>query len=183
MRAHRLLERSFDGVVWDWGDTLMRDIEGQPGPMAEWDRVEAMPGAISALEALARFPVHCVATNAASSDSAQVEVALTRVGLRNRLTHVLTSSSLGHAKPDPRFFQAVSRRLGIPADRLISIGNDLQKDILPAKEVGMGAILVTRPRGSPCPDGADLTVPDLVYLAKLVAPRPLPAESRRMEWT
>ena len=33
------------GVVWDWGDTLMRDIPGQKGPMVDWPHVEAMPGA------------------------------------------------------------------------------------------------------------------------------------------
>lgn len=177
MRTHRLFERRFDGVVWDWGDTLMRDIQGQLGPMAEWERVEAMPGAASALEALAHVPVHCVATNAGDSDSRQVEAALARVGLRDRLTHFLTSSSLGHRKPAPAFFASVSRELGIPADRLISIGNDLENDILPAKAVGMGAILVTPAHRFAPAKGADLAVPGLVHLARLVAPATSSAEA------
>jgi len=168
MRTHQLFRRRLDGVVWDWGDTLMRDIRGQAGPMVAWDRVEAMPGAASALDALASIPVQCVATNATDSDSRQVEAALARVGLRDRLTHFVTSSSLGRRKPDPGFFEALSRTLGIPAHRLLSIGNDLEKDVLPAQRVGMATILVLPPHAFLPASGADLTVPGLRHLARLV---------------
>ena len=156
------------GVVWDWGDTLMRDIPGQEGPMVKWPRVEAMPGASSALGALSVFSVQCVATNAAESDGAAVAEALDRVGLRDHLTHFFTSSELGASKPDPEFFDAVSRELGIPSPHLLAVGNDLHKDIVPAKAVGMKTVLVSpKPQVGP-PEAADLIVPSLSRLAELL---------------
>ncbi len=153
------------GVVWDWGDTLMRDIPGQAGPMAEWPRVEAMPGALAALEALSVLPVQCVATNATDSDGIKVAEALERVGLRSRLTHFFTSLELGHSKPDPEFFVDVSRKLRIPPEALMAIGNDLQKDIVPAKAVGMRTVLVLPDSTPPSHESADLILPSLSDLA------------------
>ncbi|NLE77029.1 MAG: HAD family hydrolase, partial [Chloroflexi bacterium] len=39
-------------ILFDWGDTLMQDFPQFPGPMAQWPRVAAMPGALEALAAL-----------------------------------------------------------------------------------------------------------------------------------
>jgi hypothetical protein len=93
--------------------------------------------------------------------------ALERVGLRNHLACCFTSLELGASKPDSRFFENVAAALGIPPGNLMAVGNDLQKDIVPAKEVGMNTVLV-----SPClelsaDDNADLVVPSLIQLAEL----------------
>jgi putative hydrolase of the HAD superfamily len=154
------------GVVWDWGDTLMRDIPGQKGPMATWPQVEAMPGAIEALRALAWIPVHCVATNTTDSTSSEVAEALGRVGLLDYLTHCFTSAELGSRKPDPRFFLRSAQRLGIPPDDLLAVGNDLRKDIIPAKEAGLSTVLVSSDPGQTLENAADLTVPTLSHLAE-----------------
>lgn len=157
----------FQGVIWDWGDTLMRDIPCQAGPMVQWPRVEAMPGAAEALEALAEIPVHCVATNAQDSRGEEVAEALARVGLRKGLTHFLTSGELGVAKPDPAFFRRVAEILSIPPSGLLSIGNHPGKDILPARAVGMATILVASDLGDEEAAGVDLVVPDLHHLARI----------------
>jgi len=176
------------GVVWDWGDTLMRDIPGNSGPMVSWPHVEAMPGAAQALGALSRLPVRCVATNATDSDGLRVAEALERVGLRRHLTHFFTSGELGVSKPDPAFFGCVAREVGISPRHLLSVGNDLRKDIVPAKAVGMVTVWVSGAGivgpGQPAEEGAgaeagsteeareqeaaDLIVPDLSHLARLV---------------
>ena len=130
------------GVVWDWGDTLMRDIPGMTGPMADWPRVEAMPGALEALNALNHIPVQALATNAEDSDGEAVTEALARVGLREHLTHLFTSREMGVGKPDPAFFREVASRLGIPCEDLLSIGNDYRKDIRPAEGLGMATVWI-----------------------------------------
>jgi len=159
--------RDIRGVGWDWGDTLMRDIPGQEGPMADWPRVEAMPGASDALSALSADTVQCVATNAADSNRARVAEAFDRVGLRDHLTHFFTSSELGTSKPDPGFFEEVARELGTPPTSLMAVGNDFHKDIVPAKAVGMVTVLVSS-EAMPTPQGtADFIVPDLFHLAEL----------------
>ena len=156
------------GVVWDWGDTLMRDIPGHAGPMVGWPHVEAMPGAAAALRALSGLSVRCVATNATESDGGQVAEALDRVDLRTFLTHFLTSSELGVSKPDPRFFEEVSRVLGVPTGALLAVGNDYQKDIIPAKAVGMITILVSPAEEKIEFPAADLVVPSLHDLPDLL---------------
>jgi len=136
--------------------------------MAEWEQVEAMPGASSALGALSVYPIRCVASNATESDGSMVAKALDRVGLRGYLTHFLTSIELGISKPDPGFFEGVSRELGIPATGLMAVGNDFQKDIVPAKAVGMVTVLVSSDRVPSSQGAADLIVPSLSHLAELV---------------
>lgn len=128
------------GVIWDWGDTLMRDIPGMTGPMADWPRVEGMPGAKEALTALSPFGVQCVATNATESDGKAVAAALRRVGLAKHLNHFFTSREMGVSKPDPEFFLEVARRVRIPPEALLVIGNDYRKDIRPAERAGMTTI-------------------------------------------
>lgn len=159
---------TIQGVVWDWGDTLMQDIRGQRGPMVDWPEVQAMTGARAALEALWEGRVQAVATNAVESTGADVAAALERVGLRRFLTHFFTSGELGTSKPDPAFFLAVSERLNLPPKSMMAIGNDQAKDIAPAKAVGMTTVLLSP---GPCPGSsgpADLVVPDLNRLAHLI---------------
>jgi len=165
---NRLSLESIRGVVWDWGDTLMRDIPGQPGPMVAWPEVHAMPGARAALEALSCCPVQAVATNATESSGTDVAAALERVDLRAFFTHFFTSGELGSSKPDLNFFLEVSERLRLPPASLVAIGNDPGKDLRPAKAVGMTTVLVAR-RPPPNPsDVADLVVPDLYRLAEVI---------------
>ena len=191
--------KALDGVVWDWGDTLMRNMLGQEGPMAEWPHVEAMPGAmeaLSAFSALSEMRVQCIATNAGDSTGPMVAAALGRVGLANHLSYFFTSGEMGVEKPDSAFFEIVSSRLGVEPSKLLAVGNDLRKDILPAKAIGMTTVLVrskaARPQradpdrsgraeeGSagaaespfplrdPSPDRSDYTVSDLNELAAMV---------------
>ena len=136
--------------------------------MVDWPFVEAMPGAESALRALAGYSVRCVATNATESDGTQVAAALDRVGLQTHLTHFLTSSELGVSKPDPGFYEEVSRVLGIPPPALLAVGNDYEKDIVSAKAVGLITILVSSEGEPAFREAADLIVPGLTDLPDLV---------------
>lgn len=164
----RELWSDLEGVVWDWGDTLMRDIPGQDGPMVEWPRVEAMPGAAAALRTLSVVPVQCVATNAEASDGRAVAAALERVGLRDHLARFFTSRELGVRKPDPKFFLRVAQLLGASPSRLLAIGNDLEKDVVPAVAAGLATVWVAGSRSEDPPAPVDLVVPDLATLAAIV---------------
>jgi len=159
---------TLQGVVWDWGDTLMRDIPGQVGAMVTWNHVEAMPGALQAVQALSALPVRCVATNAMESDGSQVAAALDRVGLRLFLSRFFTSSELGSSKPDPEFFAEVARRLGVPPPAILAVGNDYTKDIVPAKAVGMRTVLVSGGEDPGSQDAADVRIASLTHIPRLV---------------
>ena len=55
-------------IVFDWGDTVMRDFPEFKGPMTLWPRVEAVDGVTEALESLYQDTVCCLASNAGEVD-------------------------------------------------------------------------------------------------------------------
>ena len=69
--------------------------------------------------------------------------ALHRVSLRDPLTHFVTSSEIGVAKPDPDFFAEVARQVGLPPAAVLAVGNDYAKDVVPAKATGMVTVWVS----------------------------------------
>ncbi len=52
------------------------------------------------------------------------------------------SFQLGLSKPDKEFFHAALRRLNVPANEVVMIGDTYKNDILPAIELGMKTIWV-----------------------------------------
>ncbi len=137
-------------VLFDWGGTLMREIPGFDGPMADWPRVEAVPGARDALEALhARFAL-AVATNAGASDEILVRKALSRAGLDQYVSAVVTARDLGVSKPNPAFFHAVLKRAGFSAAEAVMVGDAYGADIVGAKTAGLQAVWFN-PTRSHCP--------------------------------
>jgi putative hydrolase of the HAD superfamily len=139
-------------VVFDWGDTLMRDFR-HPGPMAEWPEVELMHGVPSALKALrGRFRL-AVGTNADNSGAALVRRALDRAGIGHFFEAVFASREMPAAKPDPDFFRFVLDAMDEAAAGAVSVGNECAKDIAPAKAAGMRTILLDLDgRAGPCPE-------------------------------
>ena len=55
-------------VLFDWGNTLMRDFPEARGPMADWPRVETLPGVEEVLRQLRPRWTLALATNAVASD-------------------------------------------------------------------------------------------------------------------
>lgn len=127
-------------VVFDWGDTVMRVFPEYEGPMAEWPRVEAMPGVIPALTELRTAYRLYLATNASDSDAILVRAALRRVGLEEFFASIFTSKELKVRKPDPGFYQAVLRESGVAPSEAVMVGDDYPADVLGAKQASLRAI-------------------------------------------
>ena len=152
-------------LVFDWGDTLMRDFSEYQGPMVHWPRVEVIPGVPDVLPQLHEQMTCCVASNAGDSDAELMGLALARVGIRQYFHHLVTSRELGATKPDPTFFREILRRLAVEPQACIMIGNDYLKDIVPAKSTGMRTVWfseapVTEPAS--CADAVLHSMKDLV---------------------
>jgi putative hydrolase of the HAD superfamily len=126
-------------VLFDWGNTVMRNLP-YAGPMADWPRVEMMPGVAEALSALAPHYRLVLATNAMESGPALVWAALQRVGLENSFDDIFTARQLGATKPDPAFFAAVLAELGCAPGEVAMVGDDYVTDVGGAKEVGLRAV-------------------------------------------
>ena len=69
-------------VLFDWGDTVMRDRPEITIPMVKWEAVEVMEGIADVLEYLHSTKRRIIlATSAAISDEGQIRGALRRGGL------------------------------------------------------------------------------------------------------
>ncbi len=90
----------------------------------------------------------------------------TELGLGDALDHVVASAEVGYAKPDPEIFRDVCRRMGIPCDRVLHVGDSVGDDIEGARSVGMHAVLVRRDDSEP-PAGTTI-IPHLDRLPGLL---------------
>jgi putative hydrolase of the HAD superfamily len=157
-------------VVFDWGDTLMRDLPefAGHGAMVYWPRVELCPGAVEALRAMHGRRVCCVASNAGDSDAYLMGLALERVGISHFFDHLWTSKELGAAKPDPAFFEAILDRLQAEPRACVMVGNDYQKDIVSAKSAGLWTVWLA-PASAVTAAAADAIIHSLADLDTAIA--------------
>ena len=128
-------------IIFDWGDTLMRDYKEYSGAMVNWPHVERIQGVKEALDKLNKEYICCVASNAGDSNVELMGKALERVAIRKYFKYLFTSNELGYAKPSLEFFNEIVRKLNVEVSSCIMVGNDYSKDIVPAKQIGMSTIL------------------------------------------
>ena len=133
--------KEIKALIFDWGDTIMRDFPGKEGPMYLWDKVEWIPGAENVLNSLYGKYILVIATNAGASGTKEMIKALKRVGADNYFLHFFSSKELGFEKPDVRFFSSIATQIGALPENCVMIGNLYEKDIVGAKECGMKTIL------------------------------------------
>ncbi len=60
--------------------------------------------------------------------------------------HFVISSEVGWRKPAPQFFAALTATVGVPAPRMLLVGDDWANDYLGAQAAGLRAVLFD-PRG------------------------------------
>ena len=94
---------------------------------------------------------------------------LARIGLAPHFEICLTARDVGAAKPDPRAFAALLKRLRVSADQVAYIGDDPHADVAGARAAGLRSVWVNRgvfdwPEALPV---ADLEVRSLTELAAL----------------
>ena len=128
-------------VIFDWGDTLMRVFPEYKGPMAYWSKIMVMPGVVTALERLHSEYILCAASNAGNSDAVLMGEAMARAGIRRYFRRIYTSKELGFAKPEENFFLEIAKRIRVKPEECLAVGNDYDKDIIPAKNAGMNTVL------------------------------------------
>jgi putative hydrolase of the HAD superfamily len=127
-------------ILFDWGDTIMRDFPQYTTPMAAWPRVEAVEGAEEVLRRLQPVATLILATNAALSDEADIRRALDRVHLGAYFQRIYCLKNTGYQKPSPEFYSAILHDLGAnPADVLM-VGDSFENDVLGANRVGIRAV-------------------------------------------
>ncbi len=128
-------------LIFDWGDTVMRDYPELKTPMFTWEHLELIPDILPALQILESKYIMVIATNAGQSDTDAMIKALDRVNVSKYFHYFFSSKDLGFSKPDIRFFNSIAKSLNQQPENCLMIGNMYDKDIVGAKDAGMKTIL------------------------------------------
>ncbi|MFC1705849.1 HAD family hydrolase [Planctomycetota bacterium] len=62
--------------------------------------------------------------------------------LLDAFTWTFTQDDFSLTKPDPRYFEQILHRCGVRPDRSVMVGDRIDKDVIPTKQVGMRTIRV-----------------------------------------
>jgi len=93
-----------------------------------------------------------------------------RVGLTDRVEHVIASGELGYAKPDARIFRHACSVFGVAPEAAVYVGDRIRTDAIGAAEAGLTAFWVDR-RGASvaAADAADAGRLGVIRLDSLAA--------------
>mgnify|MGYP001556772385 CR=1 FL=1 len=153
-------------VCFDWGGTLMLDDGPDDVPMVQWPTLTAVQGAADCLAALhGSIPLY-VATNASASSRAMIIQALGRVGLDRFFADVFCFTEIGFRKTQPKFWDRVRQLIGVPFERIVMVGDSLEKDVLVPRRLGVQAVWFN-PSGTQS-EASVPTVFDLTAFADMV---------------
>jgi len=137
-----MMEKSlrYATVLFDWGDTVMRDDPASLVPMVEWETIEVVEGLVDVLEYLRSSGRQIVlATSAAISDEGQIRGALRRGGLDTYFSCIYCFQNT-HLPKGETFYRHILNDLRIPASEALMIGDDFERDIQAANAVGIFAV-------------------------------------------
>jgi putative hydrolase of the HAD superfamily len=160
-------------LLFDWGDTLMKDDPSQPAAMVDWPEVEKVAGADLLLEKLHHSGrILALATGAAVSNEAQIRGALARVGLDRYFDKVYCFANTGQRKPAEAFYRFILDDLQAQPEEALMIGDSFEKDVLAANRAGLAAVWFN-PTTPEKRDGAGFTtvhsLPELLTLFQEVS--------------
>lgn len=103
--------------------------------------------------------------------------AASEARLGTRFDWVVTAQQSKRYKPNPRGFELLFERVGLPPSRILHVAQSLYHDHVPAKRLGLSTVWVDRRAGRPgsgatppAEAAPDLVVPDMATLAALAVP-------------
>src|SRR5918999_79469 len=88
--------------------------------------------------------------------------ALRRDGLAHYFSVIATPSRAGANKTDPSFWEWALEQAGVAPDRAVHVGNRLDSDIRPTKQIGMRSVWLLRGESPPSPTVEQLSEPDAI---------------------
>jgi len=110
-----------------------------------------------------------------SNGCGNVEVLCGDLGYAPFLSLVVDSQRVGLFKPDPAIYLHAASRLALPPSSILMVGDSFDRDVRPAKSIGMRTAWLRGPVAGPSPDG---TSADFVLQALNELPAALDARER-----
>lgn len=127
-------------VLFDWGDTVMRDYPERTTPMVEWESVEVIEGIAAVLAYLHSSGRRIVlATSAAISDENQIRGALGRGGLDSYFSRIYCYKNTQLPKGE-RFYRYILNDLALSAPDALMVGDGFEKDVQIPSSLGIFAV-------------------------------------------
>lgn len=127
-------------VLFDWGDTVMRDDPGRSAPMVEWETVEVIDGIADVLAYLhASGRQIALATSADISTEGQIRAALARGGLDQYFSRIYSFTNT-HLPKGEAFYRHILNVLSIPASDVLMVGDHFEKDVQVPNSLGIFAV-------------------------------------------
>lgn len=127
-------------VLFDWGDTVMRDYPERITAMVDWEKVEVVEGIAEVLSYLHGSGRRIVlATSASISDESQIRGALARGGLDVYFSRIYCFKNTNLPKGEP-FYRHILEELNISASDALMVGDGFEKDVQVPNSLGIFAI-------------------------------------------
>lgn len=157
------------------------DEAGRPLHERRADLVRAFTGSIRDVAArnvplLAALKSRGLALGVVSNGCGNVDLLCRDLGYAPFLSIVVDSRRVGLYKPDPAIFACAAARLGVAHASIMMVGDSFERDILPARSIGMRTAWLQGPPDRRCPDPSrvDVCLPTLADLPEAIGLR---------EWT
>lgn len=127
-------------ILFDWGDTVMRDDPTAVLPMVAWETVDVIEGTADVLAYLQSSGRRLVlATSAAISYENQIWGALARGGLDTYFSHIYCFKNTDLPKGED-FYSHILNDLGVSASDVLMVGDSFEKDVLSPNFLGIFAV-------------------------------------------
>jgi 2-haloacid dehalogenase len=139
---YRRYREVLESVVRSFGEKLgvapTRDeVSSLPESLKNW---QPWPDTIEALRQLhERFKL-CIISNVDDD-----LFAATQPKLGVKFEHVITAQQASAYKPSLKIFELALSRIGVPAHRILHVGQSIYHDVIPAQSLGLATVWVNRP--------------------------------------
>jgi len=127
-------------VLFDWGNTVMRDNPLLTTPMYLWPEIRIVDGIRDCLQVISKKSKIILATSAQISNEAEIKLALHRVGIDQYFTRIFCYENIGIPKTTEKFYEIIMERLNSRPSDLVMIGDSFEADIKLANRVGIYGI-------------------------------------------
>jgi 2-haloacid dehalogenase len=167
---YRSYREVLESVVRSFGDKLdfapaEEEVHSLPESLKNW---KPWPDTVEALRQLhERFKL-CIVSNVDDD-----LFAATQPKLEVRFDHVITAQQACAYKPSLKIFELALSRIGVPAHRILHVGQSIYHDVIPAQSLGLSTVWVNRPSARAgvgaviaAKGNADLQVTSLAELAE-----------------
>jgi putative hydrolase of the HAD superfamily len=125
-------------ALWDINESTIGVEAARAFRAASLRHFRAFHDSVKLLKELEGYPMGIVS----NAQAIFAEAELKYLDLRKHFQFVIFSSEFGHRKPDPRIILEGARRLGLKPEEILSIGDNIEQDIVPSEKLGMKAMQI-----------------------------------------